>query len=126
VTAVMKESHLASITESILQHPAWIGYVPGLYAEKLLRGRNIPYLYLLRAGEVDNHYYVTFISSDLTVRHQPFSITETSQGWHFENIQRGGPYIEASIDSVVPLITHCESGVCIPFVKRLFLHEKSS
>ena len=103
-------SQLSSIEKEIANHPAWHGRMSGLPAEKLLRGKN-PYLYLLRAGENEMDYYVTFVLPDLSIRHQPFVITVTPQGWYFENAAATGPFnLAASIDDVLHLIMHCEKG----------------
>jgi hypothetical protein len=107
-----------SITQDILLHPAWHGEMRGLDAEKRLRGKKTPYLYLLRAGETTSEnvtdYYVTFISRDLSVRHQAFIITTTGEGWYFENGGNGGPYQSGSIEDVLHLIMHCGKGECVP------------
>ena len=95
------------IVQEIEGHPAWHGHLSGMEAEKLMRGRKIPYLYILRAGEHEADYYVTFILPDLSIRHQPFVITTTAEGWFFENTGCGGPFTTASIDDVLHLIMHC-------------------
>ena len=97
----------SSIVREIEEHPAWHGRVSGLEAEKMMRGRKIPYLYILRAGEYETDYYVTFLLPDLSIKHQPFIITDTAEGWYFENTGGGGPFTTASIDDVLHLIMHC-------------------
>jgi len=110
----------SSIEQEIEQHIAWLGHVSGLEAEKLLRGRKVPYLYVLRSGEIDSgnkkDYYVTFINSDLTVKHQPFVITVAAEGWYYENGAGGGPYKDSSINDVLHLIMHCSKESCIPLI----------
>lgn len=110
----------STINQEIQLHPAWYGDISGLKAEKLLRGRNQPYLYLLRAGEHEGEsetdYYVTFILPDNTVKHQPFVITLTSEGWYYENGSPGGPFTNASIDDVLHLMMHCSEHDCVPLV----------
>jgi hypothetical protein len=110
--------HTSSTIElEILQHPAWLGYVPGLMAEKLLRGKKTPYLYVLRGGEYKLHYYATFLHADLTVRHQPFVITLSPEGWYYENYGGGGPYQDhISIEDVLYSIMHCEKGQNMPLI----------
>lgn len=96
------------IIQGIEQHAAWHGKMSGLKAEKLLRGRKIPYLYVLRAGEFEGDYYVTFVRADLSVHHQPFVITVKSEGWFFEQGGQGGPFPQStSIDDVLHLMMHC-------------------
>ena len=79
----------------------------GLVAEKLLRGTKTPYLYLLRSGEQEGDYYVTYVLPDLNVKHQPFIITSTSEGWHCQNGGAFGPLTTASFDDILHLIMHC-------------------
>lgn len=121
MSAVKK--HLESlIHEEIRSHKAWFGNISGLTAEKFLRNRKTPYLFMLREGEQSNDtqadYYVTFILPDLTIKHQPFVITTTVAGWEWENTGGGGAPPEASIEEVLYLIMHCEKSQPIP-VHRL-------
>ena len=88
----LQESHVLTIKQSILRHPAWFGAISGLWADKLLRNRDVPYLYLLRKGEGERDYYVSFVQSDFSVKHQPFTLTVSWEGWYFENGGGGGPY----------------------------------
>lgn len=98
----------SSIIQGIEAHPAWHGRMSGLDAEKLLRGRKIPYLYILRDGEYEMDYYVTFVLPDLSIRHQPFVITVAPEGWSFEQGGQGGPFASTvSIDDVLHLMMHC-------------------
>lgn len=99
------------INDNISSHPAWIGKVSGLYAEKMLRG-SLPYTYVLRGGETSSEYeqdyYVTFALPDGSIKHQPFVITITEDGWCWENHGNGGPHIHEGIDHVLNLIMHCD------------------
>lgn len=118
MTAILVERNEVSIFEEIQKHPAWKGRLSGLTAEKLLRGRKTPYLYLLRAGEFESEnaidYYVTFIAPDLSIHHQAFVITNTAEGWSYEQGGNGGPYTKASINDVLHLIMHCHKDACMP------------
>ena len=106
------------IHEEIRAHQAWYGSISGLVAEKMLRDRKTPYLFMLREGEkrteFEADYYVTFLSSDLTVKHQPFVVTVTLAGWEWENGCPGGAPPEASIDYALPFIMHCKKSQPIP------------
>ena len=108
-------NHLSSIEQNIVDHPAWHGRMSGLPAEKLLRGEK-PYLYILRAGENEMDYYVTFVLPDLSIKHQPYVITLSPEGWYYENFNGGGPFTNASIDDVLHLIMHCDKGANTPKV----------
>ena len=100
----------------IEQNASWLGKTSGLTAEKMLRGINKPYLYVLRAGENESDYYATFIHADGTIRHQPFVITFSDHGWCYEQGGYGGPFINKKIDEVVHMIIHCEEGECTPLI----------
>lgn len=121
MSANPKNNVLPSINRDIQSHSAWFGNISGLKAEKMLRGLNNPYLYILRKGEnetvSETDYYVSFILPDLSIKHQPFVITIAPEGWYYEN---GGPspaYLEASIDDVLHLMMHCEENQPKPFIR---------
>jgi len=116
MSIALKSTLPCSIDEDIQLHAAWKGHLSGLVGEKMIRGKSTPYLYLLRAGETEGDYYVTFLDADLSVRHQPFTITTTPQGWCYENGSPGGPFTQASIDDVVHLIMHCHKEQPIAFL----------
>ncbi|MEI6242135.1 MAG: hypothetical protein WCP39_01875 [Chlamydiota bacterium] len=118
MAAILQDYTKVSIFEEIETHPSWHGLMSGLHAEKILRDRKIPYLYLLRAGELKNDYYVTFILPDFSIKHQPFIITDSFEGWYYENAGGGGPYIEESIEDVLHLIMHCQKKDCVAFEKE--------
>lgn len=117
MSANVSKTLLHSIHQEIQNHPAWYGSISGLVADKMLRGRKTPHLYVLRAGENKTDYYLSFILPDLTIRHQPFIITVTAEGWYYENGGTGGPYTQESIEDVVHLIMHCEKENCVPLKK---------
>jgi len=111
-----KKLEAASVHQEIEMHPAWYGKISGLVADKMLRNRKTPYLYILRAGErnegVETDYYVSFVLPDLSIRHQPFIITVREEGWYYENAGGGGPYNKESIEDVLHLMMHCNKEDC--------------
>jgi hypothetical protein len=119
--AIQKEIVDNVIFDEIKTHPAWKGHIPGLQAEKMLRGKNRPYLYLLRAGEFESaheaDFYVTFVHSDLSIRHQPVIITVSAEGWYYEQGGGGGPFDNISINEVLHLIMHCSKEQAQPFTR---------
>jgi len=50
----------------------------------------------------------------MTIKHQPFTITEANEGWFYENAGLGGPYTQGSIQDVLHLIMHCQKEEIIP------------
>ncbi len=121
MSAITKENITQSIFDEIQSLPAWKGCISGLVAEKMLRGKKTPYLYLVRAGEfVKEHeadYYVTFVHADLSVRHQPVVVTNTSEGWMYENSGPGGIYNGVLFTDVVHLMMHCSKDDPVPFTR---------
>lgn len=101
----------------IENHLAWIGNVSGLTAEKLLKERNKPYHYILRAGEREDAYYVSFVADDYSIKHIPFVITSDIQGWYSENGSPTGPFTTATIDDIIHLIMHCGINQAVPYIK---------
>ncbi len=122
MSAILKDKSLTlSIHQDIENHAAWHGEISGLAANKILRGRKTPYLYILRAGEPCGedrvNYYVSFLLPDLRIHHEPFVITITSRGWCYEQGGAGGPYTDESIQDVLHEIMHCKKEDCVPLNK---------
>lgn len=121
MSVALKKPNMDAINHEIRSHQAWKGRLSGLQADKMLRDQKTPYLYILREGEnkseTETDYYVSFVLPDLSVKHQPFVITTTSEGWYYENSGAGGPYTDmASIDDVLYMIMHCKQGVNQPLL----------
>jgi hypothetical protein len=117
--AILQKETLSDIESEIINHPSWLGEVSGLKAEKLLKVNNrnkTPYVYVLRAGENNLDYYVTFFRPDGVIEHRPFAIMLSPEGWYYENTGGGGPYRDASIEDVLHSIMHCEKGENRPLV----------
>ena len=112
-----------TILQEIANHPAWFGKISGLKAERILRGLNKPYLFMLRQGEYTGEheadYYVTFILPDFSVKHQPFIINVLPNGWEWSNGGGGTCSADTSIDGVLHCMMHCEQHECSPFVSRI-------
>lgn len=100
----------STIYEEIRAHKAWYGNISGLAADKMLRGRKTPYLFMLRKGENEADYYVSFILPDLSIRHQPFTVVVTLEGWEWENAAGGTCSAEESIMDVLHLMMHTEKN----------------
>lgn len=102
------------VEQDLRSNPAWQGYLSGLKAEKMLRGLKTPYLYVLREGEHEGDYYVTYILPNHQIFHQPFTVTQTDTGWYYENGASGAITTDTRLDDILPLIMHCEKGQCCP------------
>lgn len=117
MSALLQESTFNLLPTPEIQHnPSWLGKVSGLAAEKMLRGLNKPYLYVLRAGETEMDYYVSFIHKDGTVRHQPFTVEITEDGWCCENGGPYGPFVDKSINDVIHAMIYCDKDECAPLI----------
>lgn len=119
MTTLMTNYNESIVLESIVWNEACFGHIRGLDAEKILKRFNQPYLYLLRAGEkssVENltNFYVSFVLPDLSIKHQPFTIITTDEGWFYENGGGGGPFVNKTIEHVLHKIMHCEEYECTP------------
>lgn len=115
MSVIFNEKSQKVLEPEVEFHSAWHGNIPGLHAEDKLKGKK-PFTYILRKGEVSLNYYVSFILPDLTIKHQPFVITLTSNGWYSRNGSGSGPFINQSIEEVIHLIMHCNTEDCIPLV----------
>lgn len=118
---LFKQLENFSVYQTMEKHLAWQGKISGLVADKMLRGKKTPYLYILRAGELESEdkrdFYVTFVSSDLTVTHTPFEIIQSIETWRYENAYPNGPFsYQQTIDDVIHLIMHCPKDSPKPFL----------
>lgn len=101
------------IEKSIVSHPAWAGNICGLEGETFINGKP-PYSFLLRQGEKNSHYYITFMAADGSIRHQPFCIIYSREGWYCQQGGRYGPFIIQAIDDLIHQIIHCKPEECRP------------
>ena len=92
-------------------HPAWHGSLTGVSSEALLKGL-APYTYLLRTGEEKGHFYISFVKEDLSIKHQPFVLRFSLNGWHYQNTV--GAYRPTNVADLIPLMMHCEIAVMKP------------
>jgi hypothetical protein len=99
--------------EQIHAHFAWHGDVDAKQAESVLEGKD-SFTYLLRTGEEENAYFITFVKEDLSIKHQRFTLEYDRKGWYYKN---GGPpgiseIVSETLERLIPQMMHCESGVC--------------
>lgn len=128
MTAILKEhksksTYQAPVIHEIETHSAWRGHISGLEAQEILRGKNTPYLYILRKGEFERDYYVSFLDSNFTIVHQPFVITINSEGWHCRNSGNLEKLTTASFDDVLHLIMHCTKLQPQPYTSLSHINE---
>ncbi len=122
MSATAKNLQEFTLFDSIKCHPAWHGDIPGIYAEQMFEDRSIPYVYMIRQGEAslrkdEEHYYITFVLPDQTIKHQPLVIHYEQHGWRYTNGRPAGLFHFMSLDPVLHEIMHCEKDECIPLAK---------
>lgn len=94
----------------IQKHPAWHKDVDAWQAEALLAGK-APFTYLLRKGDKEQSYFITFVKEDHSVYHQLFTLEYDRRGWYYKN---GGPVMPVEIiDELIPQMMHCDPKECI-------------
>jgi hypothetical protein len=109
MSVMSNQVYINDVEGEIISHSAWVGAISGLEAEALLKGQS-RFTYLLRAGETYLNYYVSFVGSDNTIRHQPFKITITQNGWFCMNATATGPFLNTPFLEILHLVMHCEKG----------------
>jgi len=105
---------IRSKQEEIESHAAWHGRITGMACEAQLRGQP-PLSYLLRKGEEEGHYYLSFVQTPVCFRHQPFIIESSVQGWFYQNGYTG---IAPTVEEIIPMIMHCTLEECRPILPR--------
>ena len=130
MTAILKEhtresTYQAPVIQEIEIHQAWHGHISGLEAQKLLEGEKTPYLYILRKGEFERDYYVSFLDSNLKIVHQPFAITINSEGWDCQNGGNWRNLTTASFDDILHLIMHCGKLEPKPHIPLSCVHDST-
>lgn len=129
MTAILKEHTSKSYKHAVIQeietHESWQGHISGLEAEKLLREKKTPYLYMLRSGENEGDYYVTYVLPDLSIKHQPFIITINNEGWYCQNTGNFGTLTTASFDDILHLIMHCRKLEPKPYLPLSCVNEST-
>jgi hypothetical protein len=113
MSVMSNQVYLNDVEGEIVTHSAWEGSISGLEAEALLKGQS-PFTYVLRAGETYLNYYVSFVGFDHMLRHQPFKIMISQNGWSCMNGNVNGPFLNTPFFEILHLIMHCEKGECNP------------
>lgn len=101
--------------EQIQTHPAWHSNVSELESEKLLRGKDA-FTYLLRPGEKEHFYFISFVKEEGSIKHQFFALEFDRKGWRYRNGGQGSlqEVISQDISKLIPMMMHCDFRSCIP------------
>lgn len=92
-------------------HPAWHEKISAVGSETLLQGKP-PFTYILRNGEKEHAYFITYVKSDLSVFHQSFVIELDRKTWYYRNCLNDGP--AENLEELIPLMMHCDAMACTP------------
>lgn len=106
--------------EQIEKHPAWRGNVDAMLAETLLK-KEASFTYLLRKGEKEQAYYISFVKEDGGIKHQRFTLEYGLKGWYYKNGVLKGPeeVIDEFLDRLIPQMMYCDSDTCRIFEQSL-------
>ena len=106
--------------EQMKTHPAWQGDISELSSEKLLKGQPL-LTYLLRQGEKEHSYYISFVKGDGSIKHQRFTLELDQLGWYYRNGVTNGPreVTKENINDLIPPMMHCEPPECIPLLNTI-------
>lgn len=99
--------------DQIQKHPAWHGDLHETHAEALVKGHD-PFTYLLRAGEKEHAYFITFVKADHTIKHQRFTLESDLKGWYYRNgaVDRPVEIVEETLKSLIARMMHCDFNLC--------------
>lgn len=105
---------IRSNQEQIEGHSAWCKSIDAKEAEVLLQGRD-SLTYLLRKGEEEKAYFITFVKEDGSIKHQRFTLEFDRKGWYYKN---GGipnsptEIVDETLEGLIPQMMHCNVKEC--------------
>jgi hypothetical protein len=99
----------------IQSHPAWHEKSSEGGSETLLQGKP-PFTYILRSGEEEHAYFITYVKPDLSIKHQFFVLEIDQKGWYYRNgVTIGLPEIlSKDLEKLIPMMMHCDDMACTP------------
>ena len=91
--------------DQIENHVAWKNNIREGQAELLLEGQ-APFSYVLRRGEQEDAYFITFMTKDGTAKHRRFVFELDSKKWCYRNGGAEAPTetFSDTLDELIPLI----------------------
>jgi hypothetical protein len=101
-------------------HPAWHEKMSEEESETLLRG-NPPFTYILRNGEKEHAYFITYVKMDLSIKHQFFVLEIDRKGWYYRNGIGNGPaeILSKDLEKLIPMMMHCDVMACTPLISMV-------
>ena len=95
----------------IQSHPAWHEKISEEGSEAQLQGK-APFTYLLRSGNEEHAYFITYVKMDLSIFHQRFVIELDRKTWYYRNYITDGP--AENLEELIPMMMHCDAMACTP------------
>jgi hypothetical protein len=96
--------------EEIRSHSAW--------NEKLQKEESDkePFTYILRGGEKEHAYFITYVKTDLSIKHQRFVLELDRKGWYYRNGYTDGPaeILSKDLQELISMMMHCDAMACTP------------
>lgn len=98
--------------DEIMSHSAWHGDLTGIEAEGLLN-QQLSGTYLLRQGEKEDHYYLSYVV-DNSFYHLPIKMDSATNKWFYKN---GCPHFGSNLKGFIEEIMHRDEADCHPLVE---------
>lgn len=92
--------------DEVRNHPAWHGSLSEQGAEEKLQS-SPPFTYLLRAGEKEYAYFISFVKEDGGVKHQWFVLEHNRKGWYYRNGCQPDRDSFHELQELIPCMMHC-------------------
>lgn len=104
--------------EEIKTHVAWHPDVSESASENLLKNKGA-FTYVLRKGNKEQSYFISFVKQDGTIKHQFFTLEYDQQGWIYRNGTTTGPtqIVSKELHKLIPMMMHCDLLACNPLMK---------
>ena len=104
----------------IKTHSAWQDPISESESEALLNNKS-PFTYLLRSGEKDHSYFISFVREDRSIKHQFFVLELDLKGWYYRNgstLNSPVEIISKNLNELIPQMMHCDPSSCTPLTSQ--------
>ena len=98
------------LIDAIKSHASWRGNASLCEAAALLKG-NSPFTYIVSEGMDECHFFLSYVSSDHTVKHKNVRVIIDRGDWVVKN---GQGLSFPTLDLLVPSCLQCSASVCKP------------
>lgn len=96
------------LKDQIQNHPAWNARMDEKQAESLLMGQS-PFTYILRKEAENQHFFISFVKPDQSIKHQKFSIELDYKGWYFKNgtAEKAREIVDDNLETLILAMMQC-------------------